>query len=284
MLFAIYLKNKNSVLGLFVILFASFLLFFILAMFIVYLRINILHPHIEINSTVIYLRLIILNYTFLFTLYFIKRVYELKYPVLEKGILLFTVIIGISTIIVLQSGMNPVYKTGIIIAERVVYRLLLAVVIIIITIISRHKVQIQDNYIYKLLKGQLIFYMAYSLFFVAFILLKYLRIITFPYFEAFIIPTVFIAWNALNIRYVIVFNISKNIEHKAIPEKFIDNFRITPREEEIILLIGEGLSNKEIASRLEISPNTVKVYIYNIFQKTGASSRIGLLKMLKQRL
>ncbi|MFG3592986.1 LuxR C-terminal-related transcriptional regulator [Bradyrhizobium sp. RDI18] len=51
---------------------------------------------------------------------------------------------------------------------------------------------------------------------------------------------------------------------------------LTCREREIIRLVAEGLSNKEIASQLNVSPGTVKVHLYNIFQKLEISNRTVL--------
>ena len=48
---------------------------------------------------------------------------------------------------------------------------------------------------------------------------------------------------------------------------------LSPREEEILKLTAKGLTNREIAQALSISPNTVKVHLSNIFEKTGAASR-----------
>lgn len=51
---------------------------------------------------------------------------------------------------------------------------------------------------------------------------------------------------------------------------------LTERELEITELVAEGLTNREVAARLFLSPNTVKVHLRNIFTKTGVSSRTEL--------
>jgi DNA-binding NarL/FixJ family response regulator len=48
---------------------------------------------------------------------------------------------------------------------------------------------------------------------------------------------------------------------------------LTERENEVLAMMGEGLSNKEISSRLAISSHTVKFHISSILGKLGAASR-----------
>lgn len=51
---------------------------------------------------------------------------------------------------------------------------------------------------------------------------------------------------------------------------------LSPREKEVVSLIRQGLTNKQIAARLYISLSTVKIAIGNIFDKTGIKSRVQL--------
>jgi two-component system, NarL family, nitrate/nitrite response regulator NarL len=48
---------------------------------------------------------------------------------------------------------------------------------------------------------------------------------------------------------------------------------LTPRERQIVVLIDEGLGNKEIAARLQIQVPTVKNHVHHILQKLGAHRR-----------
>jgi DNA-binding CsgD family transcriptional regulator len=60
---------------------------------------------------------------------------------------------------------------------------------------------------------------------------------------------------------------------------------LTPREVEILLAVGEGLSNKEVARRLGISQHTVKFHLEAVFTKLNAGSRAeAVAKGLRQGL
>ena len=56
---------------------------------------------------------------------------------------------------------------------------------------------------------------------------------------------------------------------------------ITPRELEILGLIAEGLSNREIADRLFVSENTVKTHSARLFDKLGAKRRTQAVQLGK---
>ena len=52
--------------------------------------------------------------------------------------------------------------------------------------------------------------------------------------------------------------------------------RMTAREREVIDLIGEGLSNKEIAARLTIATHTVKSHVRNVMEKLALHTRLQI--------
>ena len=62
----------------------------------------------------------------------------------------------------------------------------------------------------------------------------------------------------------------------------LDALGITPRELEILSLIAEGLSNREIAGRLFVSENTVKTHCSRAFDKLGARRRTQAVQLGKQ--
>jgi two-component system, NarL family, response regulator LiaR len=57
---------------------------------------------------------------------------------------------------------------------------------------------------------------------------------------------------------------------------------LTPRELEILELIAQGLSNKEIAERVFVSENTVKTHSSRVFDKLGAKRRTQAVQLGKE--
>lgn len=58
---------------------------------------------------------------------------------------------------------------------------------------------------------------------------------------------------------------------------------LSKREHEVVGALVEGLSNREIAERLNLSRHTVKNHIFRVFEKLGVSSRFELMASLGQR-
>ena len=58
---------------------------------------------------------------------------------------------------------------------------------------------------------------------------------------------------------------------------------LTEREREIVMLIGAGLSNRDVAERLTLSTRTVESHIYRAMAKTGTTRREELAMLLARR-
>lgn len=71
------------------------------------------------------------------------------------------------------------------------------------------------------------------------------------------------------------------IDQIEINEHFCEKFAITSREKEVIGLLLNGLSIKEISGKLDRSLKTIDTHVYNIYQKTGVHSKMELLNIIK---
>jgi DNA-binding NarL/FixJ family response regulator len=59
---------------------------------------------------------------------------------------------------------------------------------------------------------------------------------------------------------------------------------LTKREEELVQLVAEGLTNRDISHQLRLTEHTVRNYLFRIFNKLGTSNRLELaLYVIKQR-
>ncbi len=74
-------------------------------------------------------------------------------------------------------------------------------------------------------------------------------------------------------------------DKKSLDEKmngFCIKYSLTSRQRDIIELIIDGYSNKEISNKLHITEGTVKTHIYNIFKKTDISNRNQIIKKVME--
>ena len=62
----------------------------------------------------------------------------------------------------------------------------------------------------------------------------------------------------------------------------VERLGVTPREMEILQLIAAGLSNREIAERLNVSENTVKTHAARLFAKRNARRRTQVVQIAKE--
>src|SRR5579864_2717845 len=69
----------------------------------------------------------------------------------------------------------------------------------------------------------------------------------------------------------------------AHPPSFVirHNLGLTRREQQLVQLISRGLTNKEIASQLNLSEQTVKNHIHRMLRKLGATDRLGAVELCR---
>ena len=63
-------------------------------------------------------------------------------------------------------------------------------------------------------------------------------------------------------------------------EAFCATHNLSPREQEVVTLLAEGLTTVAMAERLGISPHTVRDHLKNLYRKTGTNSRSELLGLI----
>ena len=70
--------------------------------------------------------------------------------------------------------------------------------------------------------------------------------------------------------------LSGEVPDEAMPDEnnLAKKFGLTPRQLEILVLVSKGLSNKEVARALSISPETVKTHLKDIFVRFEVSNKI----------
>ncbi|SRR6266852_4662374 len=70
---------------------------------------------------------------------------------------------------------------------------------------------------------------------------------------------------------------------QPIPPRASEALGLTPREEAVLLAMGRGLSNAEIARELSIGKATVKFHLHHAYEKLDVATRLDALRVLVER-
>ena len=105
----------------------------------------------------------------------------------------------------------------------------------------------------------------------------------FPQWRYITYPIYFMSFSIILLVFLFIYfkRMPHEVQHELTYAN-VEKYHITEREFSVILLIKEGLTNKEIAANLDISVNTVNNHVANIFAKTKVRSRIDLLNILNR--
>ncbi|WP_270563105.1 helix-turn-helix domain-containing protein [Clostridium beijerinckii] len=96
------------------------------------------------------------------------------------------------------------------------------------------------------------------------------------------LPAYFLTINIFSIIFVLkYFNTSPFVDNNKLIDSFKQKYDITEKQSEIIELIIEGLTYKEIAEKLFISPKTVDNHVQNIYKKLNVNNKMQLLNFVR---
>jgi DNA-binding CsgD family transcriptional regulator len=100
--------------------------------------------------------------------------------------------------------------------------------------------------------------------------------------EGFAHPLYFLILNILTIVFALrYFNRPAYMIDNNLSEYFCAKYGITRREREIVSLLLDGKTTKEIGERLFLSAKTVENHVYNIYRKVNAKNRVQLFQLIR---
>lgn len=76
--------------------------------------------------------------------------------------------------------------------------------------------------------------------------------------------------------------VEKSISDPVAKKKLLDSVQLTPREKDVMQLISDGHTNKEIAQKLYLSPHTIKSHVHNILEKLTLHSRLQIARYARE--
>jgi DNA-binding NarL/FixJ family response regulator len=80
-----------------------------------------------------------------------------------------------------------------------------------------------------------------------------------------------------------IFTKVSELAHRGSDEQMLDLLNLTPREVEVFYLVADGLGNKQIAQRINLSIHTVKNHVHNIIEKLRVHNRLELMRYALSR-
>lgn len=144
-----------------------------------------------------------------------------------------------------------------------------------IFVVLKNLKTIQQHDVRTVLKGIIILSFVMMPTLVVNVFIDQARYISYPFY--------FMAFSIILLVYLFIYFSRIPVALKSeITLERLGRYHITEREFSVVLLIKDGLTNKEIADRLDISVNTVNNHVANIYSKAQVRSRIDLLNVLSE--
>lgn len=279
-----YLRNRNILVGIYVIIQIAILIYLLLTLYVYCASSVIGMKSFDNFSLLIRILKTIQNFFLLLLPIFLQRM--LSYKNVRKRNIFFLIL----AIFVSILAFSPYFfdlKNNIIYPGYIFQRISIYFVFFYsLIIISKNLKKIKNKHIVFMMR---VFIVLNIMFFPNFII-EDIYIFKGDMQKIFIVGVIFgsvfyFIWNIFFINFIsnyvkflpIIINLDDVVRNLDILEKY----KITTREKEIIFLLVEGYSKKEVAQKLFISELTVKTHIRNIYEKLGVKNRIELLKLVE---
>ena len=101
-----------------------------------------------------------------------------------------------------------------------------------------------------------------------------------PGFDPFVTSLYIIVWCLNDVMVYLREFSSIGTRERNRMESFHDRYKLSEREQEIVRLLVDGMTYKEIAFHLSLSPRTVETHIYRIFKKCSVSTKLELINKI----
>lgn len=102
-------------------------------------------------------------------------------------------------------------------------------------------------------------------------------------YAAYLYGAYLILWNAGMLVYTVSFFYTPTPSDGGLTRHFIDLYKLTDREQEIIRALVKGKSSREIARTLAVSKKTVDGHVYNVYRKCFIRNRVELILLIKEK-
>ncbi len=212
--------------------------------------------------------------------YVIYKILEISYSKIKFVFLALSLLIILQIIpfFILHKDWEKIETILFFESDVVCYSMFFCLLIYLLIIAAKYKNKI-ENYIKKRFVNSL-FYL--NLIFIPFFIIDFFYRKTelewkmLPYCFKFA-ALYYLIWNVVNIKFSFDFfgDASKDLEKKALA--FFQNFDLSDKEKEIVLMLAKGMETKEISELIFTSQGTIRNYIYNICNKTHSKNRQELL-------
>lgn len=279
---AAYIKYKKNLIKYYIFFIASMGMLLLEQTVSTYKIVNNLYSNI-LNDFIMVLSYISCSYLIYVVPLFIYKLINIEQTDRRKN--LYS---GLALIPLISLIDNYIFKSGVFvwIANMVLFTVIIACLILTIKNFKR----ITNDKIKSCIKILCIF----SAIFVPYMYLdtktEYISFLSenFPY-GLLSVPAFYFVWNGVSIYWVIkylkekVFASERQQNKRDYSKEFYDKYKITNREQEVIVLLIKGYSYKEISEQLVISLSTVKTHIRNIYQKTDVKNKIELVNMINEK-